>query len=39
MNNIIYINELEELKNIIDDIIPEEDHLFFIYEENTLEFI
>ena len=39
MNNIIYINELEELKNIIDDIIPEEDPLFFIDEENTLEFI
>ena len=37
--NITYINELEELYNIIDDIIPEEDPLFFIDEENTLDFI
>jgi putative phage-type endonuclease len=36
--SISYINELEELDNIIDDIIPEEDPLFFIDEENTLEF-
>ena len=39
MNNITYINELEELQNIIDDIIPEEEPLFFIDEENTFEFI
>ena len=37
--NITYINELEELDNIIDDIMPEEDPLFFIDEENTLDFI
>ena len=37
--NITYINELEELKNIIDNIIPEEDPLFFIEEENTIDFI
>jgi len=39
MNNITYINELEELQNIIDDIIPEEDPLFFIDEESTIDFI
>jgi putative phage-type endonuclease len=39
MMNVTYINELEELHNIIDDIIPEEDPLFFIDEENTLDFI
>jgi putative phage-type endonuclease len=39
MNNITYINELEELKNIIDDIIPEEEPLFFIDEDITLDFI
>jgi putative phage-type endonuclease len=32
------INELPELIDIIDDIIPEEDPLFFIDEENTLDF-
>ena len=37
--NITYINELEELENIIDNIIPEEDPLFFIEEENTIDFI
>lgn len=37
--SITYINELEELNNIIDDIIPEEEPLFFIDEENTLDFI
>jgi len=37
--NITYINELEELENIIDNIIPEEDPLFFIDEENTIDFI
>ena len=36
--SITYINELDELKNILDDIIPEEDPLFFIDEENTLDF-
>jgi len=35
---ITYINELDELENIFDDIIPEEDPLFFIDEENTLDF-
>ena len=39
MNNITYINELEELKNIIDDIIPEEEPLFFIDEDSTIDFI
>ena len=37
--NITYINELEELENIINNIIPEEDPLFFIEEENTIDFI
>lgn len=37
--NYFYINELEELENIIDSIIPEEDPLFFIEEENTIDFI
>ena len=37
--NITYINELEELENIIDNIIPEEYPLFFIEEENTIDFI
>ncbi len=37
--NITYFNELEELENIIDNIIPEEDPLFFIQEENTIDFI
>jgi putative phage-type endonuclease len=36
--SITYINELDELENILDDIIPEEDPLFFIDEENTLDF-
>ena len=39
MNNFTYINELEELQNIIDDIIPEEEPLFFIDEDNTIDFI
>jgi len=39
MNKIIYINDLEELENIIDDIIPEDDPLYFINEEDTLDFI
>lgn len=39
MNNITYINELEELQNIIDDIIPEEEPLFFIDEESIIQFI
>jgi len=39
MNNFTYIHELEELKNIIDDIVPEEEPLFFIDEETTLDFI
>ena len=37
--SITYINELDELQNIFDDIIPEDDPLFFIDEENTLDFI
>ena len=37
--NCFYINELEELENIINNIIPEEDPLFFIEEENTIDFI
>jgi len=37
--NITYINELEELENIINNIIPEEEPLFFIEEENTINFI
>ena len=37
--SITYINELEELQNIFDDIIPEEEPLYFINEENTLDFI
>ena len=37
--NFTYTNELEELTNIIDDIIPEEEPLFFIDEENTIDFI
>ena len=37
--NITYINELEELNNIIDDILPEEEPLFFIDEESTMDFI
>ena len=37
--NITYINELEELENIIDKIIPEEYPLFFIEEKNTIDFI
>jgi putative phage-type endonuclease len=36
--SITYINELDELQNIFDNIIPEEDPLFFIDEENTLDF-
>ena len=32
------INELPELIDILNDIIPEEDPLFFIDEENTLDF-
>jgi putative phage-type endonuclease len=39
MNNFTYIHELEELKNIIDDIVPEEEPLFFIDEETTIDFI
>jgi len=39
MNNFTYIHELEELKNIIDDILPEEEPLFFIDEESTNDFI
>ena len=34
--SITYINELDELKNILDDIIPEEDPLFFINEDPTI---
>ena len=37
--SITYINELEELENIVDNIIPEEYPLFFIEEENTIDFI
>ena len=37
--NFTYINELTELQNIIDYIIPEEDPLFFIDENNTIDFI
>jgi putative phage-type endonuclease len=37
--SITYINELDELQNIFDDIIPEEEPPFFIDEENTMDFI
>jgi putative phage-type endonuclease len=37
--SITYINELDELENIFDDIIPEEEPPFFIDEENTMDFI
>lgn len=37
--SITYINELPDLNDILNDIIPEEDPLFFINEENTLDFI
>jgi len=33
------INELPELIDILNDIIPEDEPLFFIDEENTLDFI
>ena len=39
MNDYTYINELEELQNIINDIVPEEEPIFFIDEESTLDFI
>jgi putative phage-type endonuclease len=39
MNNITYINELPELTDILNDIIPEEEPLFFIDEESTIDFI
>jgi putative phage-type endonuclease len=39
MNNFTYIHELEELQNIIDNIVPEEDPLFFIDEDFTIDFI
>ena len=39
MNNFTYIHDLEELQNIIDDIVPEEEPLFFIDEETTIDFI
>lgn len=38
MNIITYINDLPELNNILNDILPEEDPLFFIDEEDTLDF-
>jgi putative phage-type endonuclease len=38
MMNINELPELPELIDILNDIIPEEDPLFFIDEENTLEF-
>jgi putative phage-type endonuclease len=37
--NFTYINELEELENIIDNILPEDEPLFFIEEEHIIDFI
>ena len=34
-----YINELPELNDILNDILPEEEPLFFINEENVIDFI
>jgi len=39
MNNFTYIHELEELKNIIDELVPDEEPFFFIDEEITIDFI
>lgn len=39
MNDFTYIHELPELDNIIDNIVPQEDPLFFDDEEITNDFI
>ena len=37
--NFTYINDLPELNNILNDILPEEEPPFFISEENVIDFI